>query len=113
MLVHAAMVRGMRPGSVIVDLAAASGGNCELTEDGQEVVWNGVHIIAAGELASTMPTHASSLYSRNVSSFVRLIVKDGNLAPDFKDEIVDKSAVTVSGLVHHEPTRIELEESSA
>ncbi len=112
-LVSAAMVSGMRPGSVIVDLAAASGGNCELTKDGQEVVSNGVHIIAAGELASTMPTHASSLYSRNVSSFVRLIVKDGKLDPDFKDEIVDKSAVTVSGLVHHEPTRIELEESLA
>jgi H+-translocating NAD(P) transhydrogenase subunit alpha len=111
-LLTTAMVTGMRPGSVIVDLAAANGGNCELTKDGQEVVYNGVHIIAAGELPSSMPTHASSLYARNVSSFVRLIVKEGKLAPDFKDEIVDKSAVTVSGLVHHEPTRIELEEKS-
>jgi NAD(P) transhydrogenase subunit alpha len=100
----------MRPGSVIVDLAAASGGNCELTDDGRELTWNGVHIIGAPELASSLPTHASSLYARNVSSFVRLLVKDGKLAPDFADEIFDKSAVTVSGSVHHEPTRLDLEE---
>lgn len=112
-LVTAAMVSGMRPGSVIVDLAAASGGNCELTKDGQEVIVNGVRIIGAGELASSMPTHASSLYARNVSSFVRLLVKDGRFAPDFSDEVVDKSAVMISGLVHHEPTRAALEEAKA
>ena len=60
----------MRPGSVIVDLAANSGGNCELTKEGEEVDFNGVHIVAAGELAATMPTHASALFARNVSSFV-------------------------------------------
>ncbi len=112
-LVSAAMVDGMRPGSVIVDLAAASGGNCELTKEGQEVVYNGVHIVAAAELAASMPTHASSLYARNVSSFVGLLMKDRQLAPDFSDEILDKSAVTISGSVHHEPTRAQLEESPA
>jgi NAD(P) transhydrogenase subunit alpha len=112
-LLTAAMVSAMRPGSVVVDLAAATGGNCELTKDGQEVVFNGVHIIAAGELASTMPTHASSLYARNVSSFVQLLVKDGKLQPDFSDEIVDKSAVIVGGVVHHEPTRVALEEAQS
>jgi H+-translocating NAD(P) transhydrogenase subunit alpha len=110
LLVSTAMVSQMRPGSVIVDLAAASGGNCELTEDGQELVWHGVYIIGAPELAASMPTHASALYARNVSSFVRLLVKDGKLAPDFADEIVDKSAVTVSGSVHNEQTRLALEE---
>ena len=81
-----------------MDLAAASGGNCELTVPGQEVVAaNGVQIIAAAELAATMPTHASSLFARNVSSFVDLLVKDGQLVPDFSDEIVDKSAVTGRG----------------
>ncbi len=110
LLVSTAMVSRMRPGSVIVDLAAASGGNCELTEDGQELVWNGVYIIGAPELASSMPTHASSLYARNVSSFVRLLVKDGKLAPDFSDEIIDTSAVTISGAVHHPQTRLALEE---
>jgi H+-translocating NAD(P) transhydrogenase subunit alpha len=110
LLVSTAMVSQMRPGSVIVDLAAASGGNCELTDDGRELTWNGVHIIGAPELASSLPTHASSLYARNVSSFVRLLVTDGKLAPDFADEIIDKSAVTVSGSVHHEQTRLDLEE---
>jgi H+-translocating NAD(P) transhydrogenase subunit alpha len=110
LLVSTVMVDQMRPGSVIVDLAAASGGNCELTEDGQELVRKGVYIIGAPELASSMPTHASSFYARNVSSFVRLLVKDGKLAPDFTDEIVDQSAVTISGSVHHEQTRQALEE---
>jgi H+-translocating NAD(P) transhydrogenase subunit alpha len=113
LLVSTAMVSQMRPGSVIVDLAAASGGNCELTDDGRELTWNGIHIIGAPELASSMPTHASSLYSRNVSSFVQLLVKDGKLAPDFADEIIDKSAVTMSGSVHHEQTRLALEERDA
>jgi len=112
-LVTEAMVRGMHPGSVIVDLAASTGGNCELTKDGEEVSFNGVHIIAASELAATMPTHASSFFARNVSSFVKLLVKDGRLAPDFNDEIVDKSAVTVAGSVHHEPTRTALEEAQS
>ena len=110
LLVSAAMVNEMRPGSVIVDLAAASGGNCELTDDGKELVWNGVYIVGAPELAASMPTHASALYARNVSSFVRLLVKDGKLAPDFADEVVDKSAVTISGSVHHEQTRLALQE---
>ena len=112
-LVTAAMVAAMRPGSVIIDLAAASGGNCELTEDGKDVDFNGVHIIAAAELASTMPTHASLFYSRNVTNFVQLLVKEGRLAPDFTDEVLDKSAVVVAGSVHHEPTRIALEEPQA
>jgi len=105
------MVTGMRPGSVIVDLAAGSGGNCELTKDGEEVNVNGVHAIGASELAATMPTHASSLYSRNVSSFLQLLVKDGELAPDWGDEVLDKSAVIIAGTVHNEPTRSALEEA--
>jgi len=111
-LITGAMVAAMRPGSVIVDLAAGSGGNCELTKDGEEVVFNGVHIIAAAELAATVPTHASSLYSRNVSSFAKLLVKDGQLAPDYSDEILDKSAVLIDGTVHYEPARLALEESA-
>lgn len=110
-LVTAEMVAGMRPGSIIVDLAASSGGNCELTVDGQEVVSHGVHIVAASELAASMPTHASSLYARNVSAFVALVVKGGAMSADFDDEIVDRSAVTVGGMVHHEPTRAALEEA--
>jgi NAD(P) transhydrogenase subunit alpha len=109
-LVSKAMVEAMRPGAVIVDLAARSGGNCELTVDGQELDHGGVLVVGAGDLATSMPTHASLLYARNVSSFVSLLVKEGRLAPDFSDEIVDKSLVTVAGAVHHEPTRAALEE---
>jgi NAD(P) transhydrogenase subunit alpha len=112
-LVSAEMVRSMHAGAIIVDLAAATGGNCELTVDGQEVVVGGVRIIAASELASTMPTHASALYARNVSSFVKLLVKDGELSPDRSDEIVDKSAVTLGGAVHYEPARTALEGAQA
>lgn len=108
-LVTKAMVEAMRAGSVIVDLAAATGGNCELTSGDQEILYNGVHVIGAPELAASLPTHASSLFARNVSSFVSLLVKDGKLAPDFSDEIVDKSLVTVAGTVHHGPTRAALE----
>ena len=111
-LITAAMVAAMRPGSVIVDLAAGSGGNCELTRDGEEVVSNGVQIVAAAELAATMPTHASSLFSRNVSSFAALLVKAGELAPDYSDEILDRSAVVIGGTVHYEPARVALEEGA-
>ena len=109
-LVTKAMVEAMRPGSVIVDLAARTGGNCELTVDGQELDHGGVCVVGAGDLATSMPAHASLLYARNVSSFVSLLVKEGRLAPDFSDEIVDQSLVTVAGAVHHEPTRAALEE---
>jgi NAD(P) transhydrogenase subunit alpha len=108
-LVTKAMVEAMKPGSVIIDLAAGTGGNCEVTSGGDEVVYNGVRVLGAPELAASVPSHASSLYARNVSSFVNLLVKDGKLAPDFSDEIVDKSLVTVAGTVHHGPTQALLE----
>jgi proton-translocating NAD(P)+ transhydrogenase subunit alpha len=108
-LVTKDMVGAMKPGSVIVDLAAATGGNCELTDDDREVLYNGVHVVGAPELAASVPTHASSLYARNVSAFVNLLVKDGRLAPDFSDDIVDKSLVTTAGTVHHEQTRALME----
>ncbi|MHB1496856.1 MAG: Re/Si-specific NAD(P)(+) transhydrogenase subunit alpha [Acidimicrobiales bacterium] len=108
-LVTKAMVEAMKPGSVVVDLAARTGGNCELTVDGELVDHGGVRVIGAGDLATSLPAHASLLYARNVSSLVGLLVKEGRLAPDFSDEIVDKSLVTVAGAVHHEPTRAALE----
>ncbi|HTW08871.1 MAG TPA: Re/Si-specific NAD(P)(+) transhydrogenase subunit alpha [Acidimicrobiales bacterium] len=110
-LVTEPMVAAMRPGSIIVDLAAATGGNCELTKDGEEVTFNGVHVLAAGELAATMPTHASMLFARNVSSFVKLLVKEGRLEPDFNDEIVSQSAVVVAGDVRNAAARAALEEA--
>ena len=93
-LVTAAAVRGMRPGSVIVDLAAETGGNCELTEPGAEVERDGVTIVGITNLPATMPTHASQLLSRNVAAVLGLIVKDGALALDWDDEIVAGACVT-------------------
>ncbi|HEX4680122.1 MAG TPA: Re/Si-specific NAD(P)(+) transhydrogenase subunit alpha [Gaiellaceae bacterium] len=93
-LITAEAVRAMRPGSVIVDLAAESGGNCELTEPGTEIVDSGVTIVGTTNLPSTMPTHASQLLSRNVASLVGLFVRDGQLVIDWDDEIVSGSCVT-------------------
>jgi NAD(P) transhydrogenase subunit alpha len=93
-LITADAVRAMRPGSVIVDLAAESGGNCELTEPGREIVDSGVTIVGLTNVPSTMPTHASQLLSRNIASLVGLFVRDGELVIDWDDEIVSGSCVT-------------------
>ena len=94
-LVTATAVEGMRPGSVVVDLAGESGGNCELTEPGEIVVKHDVTIASPLNLPATMPEHASELYARNVSALLELMLdKDGALAPDFDDEVLAKSCVT-------------------
>jgi NAD(P) transhydrogenase subunit alpha len=94
-LVTAAAVEGMRPGSVVVDLAGESGGNCELTEPGEVVVKHDVTIAAPLNLPATMPEHASELYARNVSSLLELMLDDeGRVAPDYDDEVLAKSCVT-------------------
>ena len=93
-LVTAAAAHGMRAGSVIVDLAADSGGNCELTRPGEEIVDGGVTIVGAVNLPATMPTHASQLLSRNIASIVGLLIRDGELAFDWDDEILAGACVT-------------------
>ena len=93
-LVTAEAARGMRAGSVIVDLAAETGGNCELTRPGEEIVDGGVTIIGAVNLPATMPTHASQLLSRNVASLVGLMARDGELVLDWDDEILAGACVT-------------------
>ena len=94
-LVTAKAVEGMRPGSVVVDMAGEAGGNCELTEPGEVVVRHDVTIASPLNLPSTMPEHASELYSRNVSALLELMLDDdGALAPDFSDEVLAKSCVT-------------------
>jgi H+-translocating NAD(P) transhydrogenase subunit alpha len=93
-LVTAEAVRAMRGGSVIVDLAAETGGNCELTRPGEEVDESGVTIVGITNLPSTMPTHASQLLSRNMASILGLLVKDGALVLDWDDEIVAGACVT-------------------
>lgn len=93
-LVTAAAVEGMKPGSVVIDLAGETGGNCELTVPGETVVKHGVTIASPLNLPATMPEHASELYAKNITSVLELLIKDGALAPDFDDEIVAGSCVT-------------------
>jgi H+-translocating NAD(P) transhydrogenase subunit alpha len=94
LLVTARMVEGMRPGSVVVDLAAESGGNCELSVAGHTVDHNGVSVWGGKDVASTMPVHASQLYARNVSNLLLLMTTDGRVEPDWDDEIVSAACVT-------------------
>jgi len=98
-LLTAAAVQGMKPGSVIVDLAAETGGNCELTQAGSEIVRNGVSILGPLNLPSTVPLHASQMYARNVAAFLGHIVQDGKLRLDFEDQIIRDTCVTHAGEV--------------
>jgi NAD(P) transhydrogenase subunit alpha len=93
-LIPATAVRAMRPGSVVVDLAAEAGGNCELTSPGEEIAASGVHIVGLTNLPSTMPQHASQLYSRNVAALLQHLAPNGELALDFDDEITAGACVT-------------------
>jgi NAD(P) transhydrogenase subunit alpha len=99
------MVEGMRPGSVVVDIAAEAGGNVEGTEPGKVVVKNGVEIHGVLNPAGMMPAVASELYAKNLTNLLALLVKDGELTPDFEDEIVKGCCITRDGEVVHEATR--------
>ncbi len=103
-LVTADMLKDMRPGSVVADLAAEQGGNCEASEPGRDVVRHGVRVMAPLGLATTIPHHASQLYARNVANFVVNMVKKGELQLDADDEIVRDSMLTRGGEVV--PTRV-------
>jgi NAD(P) transhydrogenase subunit alpha len=94
-LVTAAAVEGMKPGSVVVDLAGETGGNCELTEPGQDVIKHDVMICSPLNLPAGMPEHASELYAKNILALIELMLDDdGNIAPDFSDEVLAKACVT-------------------
>ena len=99
MLVTAAMVAGMAPGSVVVDLAAERGGNCELTEPGKTVVHNGVTILGPLDLPAEIPYHASQLYSKNISTFLLSLIREGKLHVDMEDEVVSKTLAARDGRV--------------
>ena len=101
-LVTEDMVRGMKPGSVIVDLAAERGGNCELTRADETVEAHGVTILGPTNLPATIPYHASQMYSRNVLTFLQHLLKDGQLAVDTGDEITRETLVTRGGVLVHE-----------
>jgi NAD(P) transhydrogenase subunit alpha len=108
LLIDEAAVRGMRPGSVIVDLAAEGGGNCALTRAGEEVVAHGVTILGPLNLPSAHAVHASQLYSRNVQNFLLHLAPEGKLVLDLDDEITRGALLTHDGQVVHEGVRARL-----
>jgi NAD(P) transhydrogenase subunit alpha len=112
-LITAATVHTMKPGSVIVDLAADGGGNCELSRPGETTAVDGVTILAPLNLPATMPFHASLLFSRNLTSFVLAFTKDKTFRIDLTDDIQHGAIVTHAGEVRHGRTREALEKSGA
>jgi NAD(P) transhydrogenase subunit alpha len=103
-------VQRMRPGSVIVDLAAEAGGNCEATEPGRTVTVNGVVVHGPLNLPSTIPIHASQMYARNVSNFLMKMIRDGGLHLDLADELLRAPLITHHGEVLHEAAQAALAE---
>ena len=97
LLMTEAAVNGMKRGSIVIDLAAATGGNCAVSKPDETVERNGVTIVAPSNLAATVPVHASQLYSRNVTAFLSLIIKEGELKLDMSDDVVGPSCVTHQG----------------
>jgi H+-translocating NAD(P) transhydrogenase subunit alpha len=87
----------MKPGSVIVDIAAEQGGNCACTDPGKDIVWNGITIIGPINLPSSMPVHASQLYAKNLTSLMQLLIKDKAVHLDFADDIIDAACITHAG----------------
>ncbi|MFT6913942.1 MAG: NAD(P) transhydrogenase subunit alpha [Motiliproteus sp.] len=105
-LITKEMVAGMKPGAVIIDLAAERGGNCELTRCGETVVEQGVIIIGPDNIAATVPTHASQMYGKNIENLLNhLIDASGMLNLDFDDEIIQQTVMTHEGIVCHERIR--------
>jgi NAD(P) transhydrogenase subunit alpha len=104
-LITEEMVRAMRPGSVVVDLAAEQGGNCALTEPGQEVVKHGVLLCGPTNLPSTVPFHASQMYARTVTNYLLHLLKDGKPRLDLEDELTRGPLVTHEGAVVHEAVK--------
>ena len=104
LLIEAETIRGMRPGSVIVDLAGEQGGNCELTVPGETTVQHDVTIIAPLHISSDLAFHASQMYARNVAALVALLSPHGELDLNFADDIIDAVVITAGGEVRHAPT---------
>jgi len=98
-LITKAMVESMKPGSVIVDLAAERGGNCEYTQAGKKIVEHGVTIVGFFNLATAVPYHASQMYAKNITAFLSYMVKDGKLQLNLADEIIQSTLVTRGGEV--------------
>jgi NAD(P) transhydrogenase subunit alpha len=109
-IITTAMVENMKPGSVIVDIAAEGGGNCELTKPGETIEHQKVIIEGPLNIPSQVPVHASEMYSKNLFNLLSLMIKDGELALDWEDEIIAQSALTHAGEIKHEKIKSLVEE---
>lgn len=103
------MVAAMKPGSVIIDLAAEQGGNCEMTKAGEDVLYNGVKIIGPINLPSSMPSHSSQMFARNISALLNYLINDGKIHLDFQDDIIASCCITHNGEILNEKVRDMLE----
>jgi len=112
-IITTAMVEQMKPGAVIIDLAAYSGGNCELTIPGESFGHELVMIYGPLNVPAMMPVHASEMYAKNLYNFLSLIIHEGEIRPDWDDEIVAASALTRDGVIRHELTRQRVEGGQA
>ena len=108
-IIRASAVRAMKPGAVIVDLAAETGGNCELTKAGETVIDNNVKIVGPTNLAASLGKHASEMYARNLFNFLAPAIKDGDLIIDWEDEVFVQSNLTRDGKIAHESSKVAIE----
>jgi H+-translocating NAD(P) transhydrogenase subunit alpha len=112
LLVTEEMVEQMSPGSVIVDLAAEQGGNCAVTEAGKDIVRHGVTVIGPINVPASMPTHASQMYAKNISTLLQYLVKEGQLQLNFEDDIVDSTCITHGGEIRNQRVKDALSQMS-
>jgi NAD(P) transhydrogenase subunit alpha len=108
-IIRKSVVEQMKPGAVIIDLAAEGGGNCEITEPGQQITFNDVLVYGPLNVPSEVPVHASEMYSRNLLSFLSPMIKDGEFEPDWEDEVIADSTLTRDGAIMHASTREQIE----
>jgi NAD(P) transhydrogenase subunit alpha len=112
LLIDAATVEAMKPGSVIVDLAGEQGGNCELTVPGETIVQHDVTIIAPLHISSDLAFHASQMYAKNVAALIALLAPNGELKLNFEDDIINAVTITADGVIRHQPTLARLGRSN-
>ncbi len=104
-IIRRAVVENMKPGAVIIDLAAEGGGNCEVTEPGQQISLNDVLVYGPLNVPAELPVHASEMYARNLLNFLTPMIESGEFKPDWEDEVIADSALTRDGEIRHTPSR--------
>ncbi|GMQ84360.1 MAG: NAD(P) transhydrogenase subunit alpha [Gammaproteobacteria bacterium] len=112
-IISKAVVEQMKPGAVIIDLAAEGGGNCEVTESGKQVIHNDVIVFGPLNIPGDLPVHASEMYSKNLLNFLTPMIDNGEFKPDWDDEVIADSTLTRDGEIKHAPTREQVEGSAS